>query len=128
AIIFNIILYRIFRDKRFILYSLLQLSLFLIFFYQDGMFYYLSKGRFTTPHYLVWNIAFCATLAGLFAYYFLDLKRNMPRFRQWAVPMITGIFGSVLLYTLTEVFFWRYLASVFFYLFPSICLYQAIKM
>src|SRR5690606_10190609 len=71
---------------------------------------------------------FCATLAGLFAYYFLDLKRNMPRFRQWAVPMITGIFGSVLLYTLTEVFFWRYLASVFFYLFPSICLYQAIKM
>jgi len=128
AIVFNIVLYRIFKDRRFILYAMLQLSLLLIFFYEDGMFYFLSQGAFYMKHYLVWNIAICATLAGLFAYYFLDLKINMPHFRKWAVPLISGIFGSVLIYTLTEVLFFRYLASVFFYLFPGICLYQAIRM
>ncbi len=128
AIVFNIVLYRIFKDRRFILYSMLQLSLLLIFFYEDGMFYFLSRGVFYMKHYLVWNIAVCATLAGLFAYHFLDLKNNMPHFRRWARPFIAGIFGSVLLYTLTEILFFRYLASVFFYLFPGICLYQAIRM
>jgi len=128
SIILNFVLYLIFRDRGFILYSLLQLSLLLIFCYQDGMFYFLSQGRFFMQHYLIWNIAVCATLAGLFAYYFLDLKHNMPQFKRLAKPLICCIFGSVLFYTLTEHMFFRYLASVFFYTFPVICLYQAFRM
>ncbi len=127
SIIFNFVLYSIFRDKRFMIYSFLQLSLFLIFLYQDGMFYFFSQGTFVWPQFLVWNIALCATLSGIFAYYFLDLKHKMPRFKQLATPIIIGMFSMVLLYTWTEILFFRHLASVFFYLLPGICLYQAVK-
>src|SRR5690606_22717608 len=82
SMIFNFVLYYIFRDKRFILYSFLQLSLFVSFLYQDGMFYFFSQGTFIVPHFLVWNIALCATLSGVFAYYFLDMKHKVPHFRR----------------------------------------------
>lgn len=128
TIVFNIILYFIFHDRRFIIYSALQLSLFSIFFYQDGMLYYLFENRWDMPHFLIWNIALCATLSGLFTYYFLDLRHKVPYFRK-AVPLFVGaIFGCVLLYTSTDILFFRYLSSLFFYLFPIVCVYQAAKM
>ncbi len=128
SIIFNVVLYLIFRDKRFWLYSLLQLSLFLIFFYQDGMFYFFSKGQWVSPSFLLWNIAICAALSGIFAYYFLDLKKKVPRFKQIAVPIIIAIFCTVFIYTLTDIQLFRNLASLLFYLLPAICMYHAIKM
>lgn len=128
CIIFNIVLFFIFRDRRFVIYSLLQLSLFFIFLYQDGLWYYYSQGRWEIPHFLLWNIALCATLSGIFTYYFLDLKRKIPYFKKIALPLIAAIFGSVLVYTYTDMQFFRSLASFFFYLFPAICFYQAIKM
>jgi len=128
AIIFNVILYLIFRDKRFWLYSLLQLSLFLIFLYQDGMFYFFSKGNWVNPHFLLWNIAICAILSGIFAYYFLDLKHKVPRFKQIAIPVISAIFCTVLIYTWTDIQLFRNLASVFFYSLPAVCIYHAVKM
>lgn len=128
TIVFNIILYFIFRDRRFMIYSLLQLSLFSVFFYQDGMLHYLLQDRWYMPHFLIWNIAICATLAGVFAYYFLDLRHKVPRFRNIVLPFVGAIFGCVLLYTVTDMLFFRHLSSFFFYLFPAICLYQAAKM
>ena len=128
SIIFNVVLYLIFRDKRFWLYSLLQLSLFLVFFYQDGMFYFFTKGSWVKPHFLLWNIAICAVLSGIFAYYFLDLKNKVPRFKQIAIPIIGAIFCTVLIYTWTDIQLFRNLASLLFYLLPAICIYHAIKM
>ncbi|WP_353134844.1 7TM diverse intracellular signaling domain-containing protein [Pseudopedobacter sp.] len=128
SIIFNVVLYLIFRDKRFWLYSLLQLSLFLIFFYQDGMFYFFTKGHWVNPHFLLWNIAICAVISGIFAYYFLDLKNKVPRFKQIAIPIICAIFFTVLIYTWTDIQLFRTLASVLFYLLPAICIYHGIKM
>lgn len=128
SIIFNVVLYLIFRDKRFWLYSLLQLSLFLIFFYQDGMFYFFTKGKWVSPHFLLWNIAICAVLSGIFAYYFLDLKKKVPRFRQIAIPIIVAIFCTVLVYTWTDIQLFRNLASVLFYLLPVVCIYHGIRM
>lgn len=128
SIIFNVVLYLIFRDKRFWLYSLLQLGIFVIFFYQDGMFYFFSKSNWVNPHFLLWNIAICAVLSGIFAYYFLDLKNKVPRFKQIAIPIISTIFLTVILHTWTEMQLFRNLASLLFYLLPVICIYHAIKM
>jgi len=128
SIIFNIVLYLIFRDKRFWLYSLLQLGIFVIFFYQDGMFYFFSKSNWVNPHFLLWNIAICAVLSGIFAYYFLDLKKKVPRFKQIAIPIIGAIFLTVFLYTWTDMQLFRNLASLLFYLLPAICIYNAVKM
>src|SRR5690606_36902223 len=128
SIIFNVVLYLIFKDRRFWLYSLLQLSLFLIFFYQDGMFYFFSKGQWVSPSFLLCNIAICSIISGIFAYYFLDLKKKMPRFKQIAVLVTIGIFCTVSVYIWTEIQLFRNLASVFFYVLPAICMYHAIKM
>jgi len=128
SIIFNVVLFLIFGDKRFWLYSLLQLCIFLIFFYQDGMFYFFSKGKWVNPHFLLWIIALCSIISTIFAYYFLDLKKRIPHFKRIAAFMIGAIFCVVTIYIWTDIKLFRNLASVFFYLFPAICIYHAIKM
>lgn len=128
VVIFNIILYFIFYDRRFIIYALFQLSLLSIFFYQDGMFYYLSNGKWNFPNFLVWNIATCAILSGVFTYYFLGLKREIPYFKKMALWLIGFTTACVALFTITEIQLFRNLASVFFYLFPGICVYHAIRL
>lgn len=128
VIIFNIVLYFVFYDRRFVIYALFQLSLLSIFFYQDGMYYYLSDGRWDFPHFLVWNIAACAILSGIFTYYFLGLKQQIPYFKKMALWLIGFTIACVALFTITEIQLFRNLASVFFYLFPSICVYHAIRM
>src|SRR5690606_3470893 len=64
----------------------------------------------------------------IFAYYFLDLKKKMPRFKQIALPIIVGIFLTVSIYIWTEIQLFRNLASLLFYLLPAICIYHAVKM
>ncbi len=128
VIIFNIVLYFVFYDRRFVIYALFQLSLLSIFFYQDGMYYYFSDGHWDFPHFLVWNIAACAILSGIFTYYFLGLKQQIPYFKKMALWLIGFTIACVALFTLTEIQLFRNLASVFFYLFPSICVYHAIRM
>lgn len=127
AIVFNFILYLIFKDKRFMIYSFLQISLFLIFLYEDGMFYYFLGEEWVKPYFLLWNIAICAILSGVFSYYFLDLKNKVPNFRKIAFPVIGAIFCMVLIYIWTDIRLFRNLASVLFYLLPGICLYHAVK-
>lgn len=128
VIIFNIVLYFVFYDRRFVIYALFQLSLLSIFFYQDGMYYYFSDGRWDFPQFLVWNIAACAILSGIFTYYFLGLKQQIPYFKKMALWLIGFTIACVALFTLTEIQVFRNLASVFFYLFPSICVYHAVRM
>lgn len=128
VIIFNIVLYFVFYDRRFVIYALFQLSLLSIFFYQDGMYYYFSDGRWDFPNFLVWNIAACAILSGIFTYYFLGLKQQIPYFKKMALWLIGFTIACVALFTLTEIQVFRNLASVFFYLFPSICVYHAVRM
>lgn len=127
SIIFNFVLYYIFRDRRFILYSFLQLSLFVSFLYQDGMFYFFSQGTFIVPYFLIWNIAICSTLSGVFAYYFLDMKQKMPHFPRVAIPLAITMFTLVFLYSLTDLLFFRHIASALFLILPGICLYQAMR-
>lgn len=128
SIVFNILFYFIFWDRRFVIYAALQASLLSIFFYEDGIFYYFSRGTWELRYFLVWSISICATLAGLFTYYFLELKDRIPRFRSIAISIMVALFSSVLVYTWTDSSFFRILISVFCYLLPGICLYHAIRM
>ncbi|NGM63400.1 hypothetical protein G5B30_15930 [Sphingobacterium sp. SGG-5] len=127
SMIFNFVLYYIFRDKRFILYSFLQLSLFISFLYQDGMFYFFSQGTFIVPYFLLWNIAVAATLSSVFAYYFLDMRHKMPHFRRIFLYLTAVLFTFVLLYTLTDILLFRHLACVLIFGLPGICFYHAIR-
>lgn len=63
-IIFNFLFYIIFRDTRFLSYSLLQISIFLTFFYEDGMFYYFSDQLWVLPYFSIWNTSASCLLAG----------------------------------------------------------------
>lgn len=128
SIIFNFVFYTIFRDPRFILYSLLQLCIFSSFFYEDGMFYYFSGHTWNLPYFLVWNVPICTTLAALFTYYFLNLKKNMPHFKNLAVPVVTGLFILACLYTWTDNPFLYTISNIAWYILPMICFYQAIKL
>lgn len=128
SIIFNFVFYTIFRDPRFILYSLLQLCIFSTFAYEDGMFYYFSEHKWNLPYFLVWVVPTCTTLAALFTYYFLNLKENMPYFFKLAIPVIISLFTFASLYSLTDHPTLYTLNMVLWYVLPLICFYQAIKM
>lgn len=128
AIFFNFILYFIFRDRRFVIYSFLQISLLLYFMYEDGLFYYLIGERSVNTHFMLWNMAICTFLAGIFSYYFLDLKYKVPHFRKIACTVVVVISSLLFAYGLTDMLIFRHLANALFYLLPGICLYHAGKM
>lgn len=127
SIVFNVLFYFVFREKRLVIYAALQISLLSIFFYMDGMFHYFSGGAWNPDYYLVWNIAICTTLASMFIYYFLDLNR-IARFKSIGMWVTVALFTSVLIYSWTGSSFFRMLISMFCYLLPGICLYYAVRM
>lgn len=128
SIIFNFVFYLIFRDRRFISYILLQIFIFLTFFYEDGMFYYFSNQTWVLPYFAIWNASFASIMAAVFSYYFLELRQYMPSFKR-----IIIIFGSIILvatslFTMTDYEGLRYIAIALCFALPLIALHQAGKM
>lgn len=128
AIVFNFVFYLIFRDARFISYSLLQISIFLTFFYEDGMFYYFSDQQWLLPYFSIINTSITCLLAAVFTYYFLDLKQSMPVFRKIVVIVGCFLLISVALYTLTGRDMFKYTCMIIWFALPAFCFYQAGKM
>lgn len=128
VILFNIIFYIIFRDTRFISYSLLQISIFLTFFYEDGMFYYFSDQQWVLPYFSIWNTSASCLLAAWFTYYFIDLKQHMPSFGK--IVTATGIIllASATLYTYSDWSVFKYIAVIIWFGIPALCFYQAGKL
>ncbi|WP_270087624.1 LuxR C-terminal-related transcriptional regulator [Sphingobacterium sp. SYP-B4668] len=102
SIIFNLVFFLIFKDRRFIAYSLLQVGVFVEFFYEDGMFHYLSSGRLVLENLLVYMVPFTATLACVFAYYFLDLKHAFKSYWKYIAPVIALAFIGLILFLIFE--------------------------
>ncbi|GHE23408.1 7TM diverse intracellular signaling domain-containing protein [Sphingobacterium griseoflavum] len=102
SVVFNLVFYLIFKDRRFITYCLLLLTTFISFFYEDGMFYYFSKGAWTFDYLMVWNNSVTALIAILFTKYFLDLHAFFRRYRSWYMYGAALLLLSALLYTLTD--------------------------
>ncbi|MGG5507174.1 MULTISPECIES: LuxR C-terminal-related transcriptional regulator [unclassified Myroides] len=128
SIIFNFIFYLIFRDARFITYAALQLSIFLTFLYEDGIFYYFSNQTYIWPYFPLINISITCLLASLFTYYFLDLKKQMPSF--FKAFGITAVLLTLLLFlcVISKHTVYSTSIQIIWFALPVLCLYQAIKL
>lgn len=127
SVIFNLIFFFIFKDKRFITYCILLLTTFLSFFYEDGMFYYFSDGNWVKDYLIVLNSAVSSIIAVPFTYYFLDLNIPFKRFGKWYLGVSSLLLAGALVYALTD----SSIAQIFVYslcfLFPVCCLYLAVR-
>ncbi len=128
SIIFNFIFYLIFRDARFITYAALQLSIFLIFLYEDGIFYYFSNQTYILPHFSLITISITSLVASLFTYYFLDLKKHMPSF--FKVFGLTALLLTLLLCLslVSKRAVYTNVMQLIWFALPVLCLYQAVKL
>ena len=102
SLVFNFVFYLIFKDKRFSSYCVLLSATFLSFFYEDGMFYYISDGYWTMEYFPAWSANIAAIVSLIFTYHFLGLK-NISKRAIRAFFIASGLLlFSVLAYTLTD--------------------------
>ncbi len=127
SVVFNIVFYLLFRDRRFITYCVLLFTTFISFFYEDGMFHYLSDGQWTMDYLIIWNMSITAIVSLSFTYYFLGLEYILRPYIKWYLSASGLLLCIALVYTLTVIPLFFHIASVccFFFAFASI--YIAIK-
>lgn len=125
SIVFNFVYYLIFRDRRFSSYILLQISVLLTFFYEDGMFYYFSNKAFFLPYFTAINISILCVLACVFTYYFLDLKQSVPNFRKRVLLVALCLVILLAGYVFLNVHFFWWMIQFIWVLLLFWCLYQS---
>lgn len=101
TIIINLIFFLIFKDKRFLSYTALQICIFISLFYEDGMFYYLSKGTWEMPYLLAWNVPLTSLLACVFTVYFLDFNVLFKQYKVIFISLFSTSFLFSIIYTLS---------------------------
>lgn len=127
SVVFNVVFYVIFRDKRFITYCVLLFTTFLSFFYEDGMLYYLTDGRWTMDYLIIWNISITAIVSLMFTYYFLGLERVLRSYIKWYILASVVLLSGALVYTLTDYNWVYHLVSILCFCFALVALYLAIR-
>lgn len=127
CIVFNLVYFLIFRDKRFSSYILLQLAILCLFLYEDGMFFYFTNQNYVLENLHLLLLSTIAVFTCFFTYYFLDYsKLDLPIKRAFAI-------GCILLMCLCFMsFFYNYLWATYGLVlidssFMLWCLYQSIK-
>lgn len=128
VILFNVVFYLIFTDPRFITYALLQLSIFLTFFYEDGMFYYYSNQEWILPYFSIWNTSGSCLLAAIFTYYFLDLKQHIPFFGKLITVAGISLLTTAALYSYSDWWGFNFISLLIRFALPAFCFYQAGKL
>lgn len=126
SLIFNLVFYLIFKDRRFITYGLLMIGTFLSFFYEDGMFYYLTDGKWTMDYLIVWNSSFTAMVSVAFTYYFLGLEKQLHSYKKWYYLASMILLTVAQVYTLTDNLAILTLSHLICFLFASTCICLAI--
>lgn len=127
SVIFNIVFYFIFKNKSFIAYCVLLFTTALTFFYEDGLFFYLSNGRWTIPYFTVWNSSITAIAALVFTYYFLDLEPEFNRYKKWFYGACGILCFGALLYSITLIPMISHVVLATCFLFALTALYLAIR-
>lgn len=127
SVVFNFVFYLIFKDRRFITYCLLLLTTFISFFYEDGMFYYFSNGKWTLDYLMVWNNSVTALIALPFTKYFLDLHSFFRRYRGWFNYGAIVLFAAALLYTLTDALAFYIIVYVLCFIYAGLCIGLAFR-
>ncbi len=127
SLIFNLVFYLVFRDKRFSTYCLLLLSVFVSFFYEDGMFHYFSGGKWNLDRLIVLNSAFSAIVSFPFTLYFLDIQKEFLRFRKRFFAAVALLLTCVAVYSFTDSSLMLFGVYAFCFLFAASCLFLAAK-
>lgn len=127
SVVFNFVFYLIFKDRRFITYCLLLLTTFISFFYEDGMFYFFSDGRWTLDYLMVWNNSVTALIAIPFTKYFLDLHAFFRKYRAWYMYGSISLLLAALLFTLTDHIFFYAAVYILCFLLAGSCIVLAVK-
>lgn len=115
AVVFNLIFYLIFKDRKFSLYCLLTLSHMVSFTYEDGLLYVLWSEQNPWVYYsILWSTGITALCAPLFTVYFLGLEHTL---RRWKLPLV-GISLALLVLPIIYILTW---ASIWYHLQQMIC-------
>lgn len=125
SIVFNLVFYFIFQDKRFITYSLLQISIFTSLFFEDGMFYYLSNGHWEMSVLLIWNVPLTSFLACLFTVYFLDIKQLFQSYKLIFISLFIAILFLSTIQSFLALTTLKHLINILCFLPPFFCLILA---
>ncbi|MFD2970241.1 7TM diverse intracellular signaling domain-containing protein [Sphingobacterium bambusae] len=127
SVVFNFVFYLIFKDRRFITYCLLLLTTFISFFYEDGMFYFFSNGRWTLDYLMVWNNSVTALIAIPFTKYFLDLHTFFRKYRAWYLYGSISLLLAALLFTFTDHIIFYATVYILCFLLAGSCIVLAVK-
>lgn len=127
SVVFNFVFYLIFKDRRFIIYCLLLLTTFISFFYEDGMFYFFSNGRWTLDYLMVWNNSVTALIAIPFTKYFLDLHAFFRKYRAWYTYGSIALLLAALLFTFTDHLIFYATVYTLCFLLAGSCIVLAVK-
>lgn len=127
SVVFNLVFYIIFKNKSFIAYCILLFSTAITFFYEDGLFYFLSDGKWIMPHLTMWNSSLTAVAALLFTYYFLELDSELAAYRK-VFFIATGVLSlGVVLHIFTQIPLISHFVLSTCFVFALTCLYLAVK-
>lgn len=121
SILINLGFFYISKDKTFIIYSLLVLAVALIFFHEDGMFYFLSNGKYQLKHLITWNFPIISFLLSYFIFHFLDLKEE----NKFTKIILTAlVFTTILLaisYSITDKYMYLHILKHASLIVPILC-------
>ncbi len=121
SILINFGFYSISKDKTFIIYSLLVAAVALIFFHEDGMFYFLSNGKYQLKHLITWNFPVISFLLSYFVFHFLGYKEE----RKFAkIILTTLVFTTILLaisYSITDQYMYLHILKHASLIVPILC-------
>ncbi|MGG5508022.1 MULTISPECIES: LuxR C-terminal-related transcriptional regulator [unclassified Myroides] len=125
SIVFNLVFYFIFQDKRFMTYTLLQISIFTSLFFEDGMFYYLSNGQWEMSMLLIWNVPLTSFLACLFTVYFLDIKQLFQSYKLIFISLFIAILFLSTIQSFLALTTLKHVINILCFLPPFFCLILA---
>ncbi|MFC7522689.1 LuxR C-terminal-related transcriptional regulator [Parapedobacter sp. GCM10030251] len=127
SLIFNLVFYLIFKDKRFVAYCTLLFFTFLSFLYEDGMFFYLSAGRWNMDYPTMLFSILTSIVSVPFTYYFLDLNTSFNRFKRVYVLISLLMLAASVVYVFTKSTIVYAIIYTSCFVFPLTCLYVAAK-
>ncbi|MBW3517577.1 7TM diverse intracellular signaling domain-containing protein [Flavobacterium sp. NKUCC04_CG] len=128
SIVFNLVFFIIFKDKRFISYCFLLLFVFLQFLYEDGLLFFITSNSWILKNFVLLFSLLTAAMSCVFTYHFLNLKNRAPHFlKVAAILILVAMVGTLAYFTFDHLLF-LLLANLFNVLAALWCCYIAITL
>jgi len=102
SILLDLGFYYISKDQTFIIFSLLLAFIGLIFFHEDGMFYFLSDGKYTLKHIITLSFPIISFLLSYFTYNFLSFKKSRKVIKLIVTTLALTSILLAISYTITD--------------------------